>query len=55
MAGDLTRAQKLAQDAAEAAEVRAYQKDPDVLRLGRVRQQFDWMAWSGIALGWASR
>ncbi|OAP20914.1 hypothetical protein A4R44_08359 [Amycolatopsis sp. M39] len=49
----MSRAQKLAQDAAEAAEVRAYQTDPDVvaLRIERVRRQVDWMAWSGIVLG----
>jgi hypothetical protein len=37
----LTTAQKLAQDAAEAAEVRAYLTHPDVvaLRIERVRTQ----------------
>lgn len=50
-----TRAQRLARDAAEAAEVRAYQTDPDVvaLRIERVRRQVDWMCWSGIVLGLA--
>lgn len=51
----LTRARKLAQDAAEAAEVRAYQTDPDVvaLRVERVRAQVDRMCWAGIVLGLA--
>jgi hypothetical protein len=50
-----TRGQRLARDAAEAAEVRAYQTDPDVvaLRIERVRRQVDWMCWSGIVLGLA--
>lgn len=48
-----TRAQRLAQDAAEAAEVREHQTDPDViaLRVGRVRLQVDRMCWTGIVLG----
>jgi hypothetical protein len=51
----LTRAQRLAQDAAEAAEVRAYQTDPDViaLRVERVRAQVDRLCWTGIVLGLA--
>jgi hypothetical protein len=51
----LTRAQRLAQDAAEAAEVRAYQTHPDVvaLRIERVRSQVDRMCWVGIMLGLA--
>lgn len=51
----LTRARKLAQDAAEAAEVRAYQTHPDVvaLRVERVRTQVDRLCWAGIALGLA--
>ena len=51
----LTTAQKLAQDAAEAAEVRAYQTHPDVvaLRIERVRTQVDRMCWAGIVLGLA--
>jgi hypothetical protein len=51
----LTRAQKLAQDAAEAAEVRAYQTHPDVvaLRVERVRSQVDRLCWAGIILGLA--
>src|SRR5262249_38955944 len=51
----MTRAQRLAQDAAEAAEVRAYQTDPDVvaLRVERVRTQVDRLCWAGIVLGLA--
>jgi hypothetical protein len=49
----LTRGQRLAQDAAEAAEVRAYQTHPDVvaLRIERVRSQVDRLCWAGIVLG----
>jgi hypothetical protein len=49
----LTTAQKLAQDAAEAAEVRAYLTHPDVvaLRIERIRSQVDRMCWAGIVLG----
>jgi hypothetical protein len=51
----LTRAQRLAQDAAEAAELRAYQTHPDViaLRVERVRTQVDRLCWAGIVLGLA--
>jgi len=51
----LTRAQKLAQDAAEAAEVRAYQMHPNVvaLRIERIRTQVDRLCWTGIVLGLA--
>jgi hypothetical protein len=51
----LTRAQRLAQDAAEAAELRAYQTDPDVvaLRVERIRTQVDRLCWAGIVLGLA--
>ena len=51
----LTRAQRLAQDAAEAAELRGYQTDPDViaLRVERVRSQVDRLCWAGIVLGLA--
>ncbi|WP_370943152.1 hypothetical protein AB5J62_29170 [Amycolatopsis sp. cg5] len=51
----LTRAQRLAQDAAEAAEVRRYQTHPDViaLRVERVRAQVDRLCWAGIVLGLA--
>src|SRR6266496_1405504 len=49
----LTRAQKLAQDGAEAAELRAYQTHPDVvaLRVERVRAEVDRLCWAGIVLG----
>lgn len=49
------RAKRLAQEAAEAAEVRAYQTHPDVvaLRIERVRRQVDRMCWCGIGLGLA--
>jgi hypothetical protein len=51
----LTRAQRLAQDATEAAEVRAYQTHPDVvaLRVERVRMQVDRLCWTGIVCGLA--
>jgi hypothetical protein len=51
----LTRAQKLAQDAADAAELRAYQTDPDViaLRVEQIRTQVDRLCWAGIVLGLA--
>lgn len=51
----LTRGQRLAQDAADAAEVRAYQTHPDVvaLRIERIRSQVDWLCWAGIVLGLA--
>jgi hypothetical protein len=51
----LTRAQKLAQDAADAAELRTYQTHPDVvaLRVERVRTQVDRLCWTGIVLGLA--
>lgn len=51
----LTRAQRLAQDAAEAAEVRTYQTHPDVvaLRIERIRSQVDRLCWAGIVLGLA--
>ncbi|MFD8492381.1 hypothetical protein [Amycolatopsis sp. NPDC059657] len=51
----LTRAQRLAQDATEAADVRRFQTHPDViaLRVERVRAQVDRLCWSGIVLGLA--
>jgi len=51
----LTRGQRLAQDAAEAAEVRAWQTHPDVvaLRVERIRSQVDRLCWAGIVLGLA--
>ncbi|MGW6446788.1 hypothetical protein [Lentzea sp. NPDC055074] len=46
-------AARLASDAAEAAELRAYATHPDViaLRVERVRAQVDRLCWSGIVLG----
>jgi hypothetical protein len=50
-----TRAEKLARDAAVAAELRVYQTHPDVvaLRVERVRTQVDRLCWAGIVLGLA--
>ncbi|RBM21657.1 hypothetical protein DI005_09000 [Prauserella sp. PE36] len=50
-----TSAQRLAQEAAEAAELRSYQADPDViaLRVEKVRAQVDRLCWAGIILGLA--
>lgn len=52
---DPSRGQRLAQDAADAAEVRAYETHPDVvaLRIERVRSQVDRLCWVGIVLGLA--
>ncbi|MEV5712432.1 hypothetical protein AB0L41_00970 [Amycolatopsis mediterranei] len=49
------RADRLADDAREAAEVRRWQTHPDVvaLRVERVRAQVDRLCWSGIVLGLA--
>lgn len=51
----LTRAERLAQEAAEAATLRAYQTHPDVvaLRVERVRTQVDRLCWAGIVLALA--
>lgn len=51
----MSRAQQLAQDAAAAAEVRAFSEHPDVvaLRVEKVRTQIDALMWLGIALGLA--
>jgi hypothetical protein len=51
----MNRAQQLARDAAEAAELRAYQTHPDViaLRVERIRAQVDRLCWAGILLGLA--
>jgi hypothetical protein len=48
-----TRVQRLARDAAEAAQVRVYLTHPDVvaLRVERVRTQVDRLCWAGIVLG----
>jgi hypothetical protein len=49
------RAEKLAREAAEAAELRSYQTHPDViaLRVEQVRAQVDRLCWAGIMLGLA--
>ncbi|MDX8032968.1 hypothetical protein SK803_22345 [Lentzea sp. BCCO 10_0856] len=46
-------AERLAADAAEAAELRAYATHPDViaLRVERVRAEVDRLCWTGIVLG----
>lgn len=48
-----SEAQRLAADAATAAELRAHQTDPDVvaLRVERFRTQVDRLMWAGIVLG----
>jgi hypothetical protein len=53
--GPRTRISRLVRDAAEAAQVRAYQTHPDVvaLRVERVRAQVDRICWAGIVLGLA--
>jgi hypothetical protein len=50
-----SRAQRLAEDAAEAADVRRWQTHPDVvaLHVERVRTQVDRLCWAGIILGLA--
>lgn len=50
-----TRAQRLARDAADAAEVRRWHDHPDVvaLRIERVRAEVDRLCWAGILLGLA--
>lgn len=50
-----SRTQQLAREAAQAAEVRAYQTHPDViaLQVERVRAEVDRLCWTGIALGLA--
>jgi hypothetical protein len=47
--------ERLARDAVEAAELRAYQTHPDVvaLRVEQVRTQVDRLCWAGIMLGLA--
>jgi hypothetical protein len=49
----VTQAQRLAQEAAAAAELRAYRTDPDVvaLRVEHIRTQVDHLMWVGIVLG----
>jgi hypothetical protein len=48
-----SQAQRLAADAAAAAELRAYRTDPDVvaLRVEHIRSQVDHLMWVGIVLG----
>jgi hypothetical protein len=48
-----SQAQRLAAEAAAAAELRAYRTDPDVvaLRVERIRGQVDRLMWAGIVLG----
>jgi hypothetical protein len=55
VSGRPERARRLAEDAARAAQARAYQTHPDVvaLRIERVRSQVDRMCWTGIVLGLA--
>jgi len=49
----VSHAQRLAQEAAAAAELRAYRTDPDVvaLRVEHIRTQVDRLMWVGIVLG----
>jgi hypothetical protein len=49
----MSQAQRLAQDAAAAAELRIYRTDPDViaLRVEHIRTQVDRLMWVGIVLG----
>lgn len=51
----LSKVDKLRQDAADAAQVRAFQTHPDVvaLRVEKVRSQVDTLMWVGIVLGLA--
>jgi hypothetical protein len=50
-----SRAKRLAEDAAEAADVRRWQTHPDMvaLQVERVRTQVDRLCWAGIILGLA--
>ncbi|MGO1049304.1 hypothetical protein [Crossiella sp. CA198] len=54
-ADQLSRAESLAREAAEAAQVRAYQTHPDMvaLRVERARAEVDRLCWAGIVLGLA--
>jgi hypothetical protein len=49
----MTEGQRLAQEAAEAAEIRDWQDHPDVvaLRVEKVRTRIDRMMWAGIVIG----
>lgn len=53
MSASLTQGQRLAREAAEAAEVRDWQDHPDVvaLRVERIRTRIDRMMWAGIVIG----
>lgn len=53
MSEQLTAGQRLAREAAEAAEVRAWQTHPDVIALHveKIRTRVDRMMWTGIVLG----
>ncbi|MEU8633254.1 hypothetical protein AB0C38_13865 [Amycolatopsis sp. NPDC048633] len=55
MSEQLPRAQQLAKDAAEAADVRRWRTHPDVvaLQVERIRTQVDRLCWAGIVLGLA--
>jgi len=55
MSTALTQGQRLAAQAAAAAEVRSYQTDPDVvaLRVEQVRAQVERLMWTGMVLGLA--
>ncbi|WP_290050096.1 hypothetical protein [Amycolatopsis solani] len=55
MSEQLPRAQQLAKDAAEAADVRRWRTHPDVvaLQVERIRTQVDRLCWAGIILGLA--
>lgn len=55
MSEQLPRAQRLAKDAAEAADVRRWRTHPDVvaLQVERIRAQVDRLCWAGIILGLA--
>jgi hypothetical protein len=49
----VSQAQRLAQEAAAAAELRAYRTDPDVvaLQVEHIRSHVDHLMWAGIVLG----
>ena len=53
MSAPRTHAQRLAAEAADAAEVRGWQTHPDVvaLRVERIRSQVERLMWTGIVLG----
>ncbi|MFJ2029408.1 hypothetical protein [Streptosporangium sp. NPDC087985] len=54
-AGKRTKAEKLARAAQAAADVRAYDTNPDVIayRIERMRARVDWLIWTGLILGLA--